>query len=244
MEATTMTDKTFWDTLLTKNEKGQTLYGLVQATCYAADAKYHISAQVPEAFPSREDLVGYALTQIRSKNILENFNPDLCGCAHRLPGYLKAQTVYELRHALQDSLRKKSVSLRGWETPEMLEAGVKYPNYTPAAHSGLMVAGETEDKEISVRGSEAKDWCGRCEWGATEASTPEQTTAFMENILWLLSPKEAYVMGMCASTEKLVTVSQRTGFTVEQIRSLQTQARKRLAAHGISAMTFANGGMV
>jgi type I restriction-modification system DNA methylase subunit len=98
--------------------------------------------------------------------------------------------------------------------------------------------------EMNYRGSQSQDWCARCDWAVSEPVSPEQSEAFLKNILWELSPEEAVLAKGILTHGTLNEAARAQGVDKARARNLMLQARKRLNRLGISPEFLKKGMMI
>jgi len=255
-----MNDNQYWSLMTSRGNSSQTLAGLVEATCKITDRNKHIVAQIPEVFPSVEDMVGFIHIRFRDLEVVERFDAAKAGGEHNFPGYLANRAVGLLRNALQDGLRMKSVSWRGKETPEMLtemkEQGLikkdatKAPLYSVASRCGLEVKSAVEEGERSepiLNGSRPGDWDVDVAWDCVEPPETDHqiSDVFHGNIMGYFDQEEQEILNaLTMQCGNLTGTARELNTTAAKVRATIKTAREVLNSQGVYHEILTSGGMV
>lgn len=230
------TTRTIWNVLLAKGEDGKTLMGLLEATCNGMYRKHSIGSLYYRAFPEVSSLVYQVITVFCKLDILSRFDEERGGGIKNFPGYLANQCRATVLHLLQDERRKESVSADDVITPELEEMqaarvakGLQPHRYIPATRTGVSVV--EGEKEVREYGTRETDWCGRCDWSASQATTyMEHTTVFMDKMAEGMGPHALDFFSALSIGLTMAEAAKEAGITYRQGAKLAGIARQRLQA--------------
>lgn len=233
-------ERAYWDTFLTRNEKGQNLLGLVEATAWSCDRLSAACARVPETFQDVGDIVAHALVTIHERGLLAQFDATRGNGEKGFPGYVKSCVSWITGSHVTDTLRSRSRTPSPDEAALILERmredGVKDPKvpmYVPADRVpvAIKVGEDSLEEEMGHRGSVQKDWSVDCSWSATapdEADALASEHMAVHAIMSRLTKEEGDAIRLVLKHGNVKQAAKASGAkTPDRMASLVKQARRR-----------------